>query len=160
MVTGVQTCALPISYYGWCGTETVHCLDPEPQFGKTPCQQGFGSCAMKPTPSCGGKSASTGRKVAYYQGWNAWERKCDKVKPSQINTRGLTHLFYAFVFFDPSSFEIMAMDQRDVAQYREFTALASNSLQTWVAIGGWSFSDPGPTFTAWSDSRFFSKFRC
>ncbi|KAK8043370.1 hypothetical protein PG993_005800 [Apiospora rasikravindrae] len=39
----------------------------------------------------------------------------------------------------------------DVEQYREFTSRASNSLQTWVAIGGWSFSDPGATRTAWTD---------
>ncbi|RYP14211.1 hypothetical protein DL765_006531 [Monosporascus sp. GIB2] len=150
---GETPCALNLccSYYGWCGTETVHCVDPEPQYGVTPCQEGYGSCAMKPVPFCEGTSASSGRRVAYYQGWNTWERKCDKVRPSQINTRGLTHLFYAFIFFDPVTFGIIAMHENDVPQYSEFTALAGNGLQTWVAVGGWSFSDPGPFHHAWSD---------
>ncbi|OAG16142.1 glycoside hydrolase, partial [Alternaria alternata] len=150
---GKTPCALKLccSYYGWCGTEDVHCYDPEPQFGKTPCQQGFGSCQKYPSPSCSGNSASTGRRVGYYAGWNTRERLCDKVSPSQINTKGLTHLFYSFVFFDPSSFNIVPMNAADVDLYREFTKLATNGLQTWVAIGGWSFSDKGPYRTAWSD---------
>lgn len=45
----------------------------------------------------------------------------------------------------------MPMNTADPEMYREFTKLSSNSLQTWVAIGGWSFSDPGTTHTAWSD---------
>lgn len=34
---------------------------------------------------------------------------------------------------------------------REFTALKKDGLETWLAIGGYDFSDPGPTRTAWSD---------
>lgn len=35
---------------------------------------------------------------------------------------------------------------------REFTALARNGLQTWIAVGGFDFSDEGtPTHTTWSD---------
>ena len=150
---GKTRCGLNLccSYYGWCGTEDVHCYDPEPQFGKTPCQQGFGSCQKYPSPSCSGRSASTGRRVGYYQGWNVRDRKCDTVQPSQINTKGLTHLFYSFIFFDPTTFHIMPMDAADPPMYRDFTKLATNGLQTWAAIGGWSFSDNGTTHTAWSD---------
>lgn len=150
---GKTRCGLNLccSYYGWYGTESVHCYDPEPQYGKTPCQQGFGSCQIYRSPSCSGRSASTGRRVGYYQGWNVRERLCDKVSPSQINIKGLTHLFYSFVFFDPSTFSIVPMNPSDVEMYREFTKLATNGLQTWVAIGGWSFSDPGPYHTTWSD---------
>jgi len=36
--------------------------------------------------------------------------------------------------------------------YTEFTSLQSDSLETWIAIGGFDFSDPDtPTFNAWSD---------
>jgi len=42
-------------------------------------------------------------------------------------------------------------DPGDVPMYSEFTALQSDSLETWIAIGGFDFSDPGPTFNAWSD---------
>lgn len=131
---GLKLCC---SYYGWCGTEKVHCEDPEPQYGKTPCQQGYGSCTIKPSPSCGtGSGTSRGRRVGYYQGWNTRDRVCDKVYPSQINTRGLTHLFYSFALFHPTTFQIMPMNEGDIPLYGEFTALKRNGLQTWIAIGG------------------------
>jgi chitinase len=94
---------------------------------------------------------------------------CDKVTPRQINTRGLTHLLYAFAFFDPSTFAMMPMNAADVPLYGELTELKCNGLQTWIAVGGvsdhpicfaqhvtnclqWSFNDPGTkTYNAYSD---------
>jgi GH18 family chitinase len=90
---------------------------------------------------CGRSSGTAkGRRVGYYQGWNTRERKCDTVSPRQINTRGLTHLFYSFAFFHPTTFELMPMHTGDIPLYGEFTALKRNGLQTWIAIGGVSFS--------------------
>jgi chitinase len=89
--------------------------------------------------------------VGYYQGWNVRERICDIVRPSNINTKGLTQLFYFFVFFDPTTFNIMPMNNADLPLYCEFTRLATNGLQIWTAIGSWIFSNPGVTHTAWSD---------
>ncbi|KAF1814690.1 hypothetical protein P152DRAFT_512062 [Eremomyces bilateralis CBS 781.70] len=43
------------------------------------------------------------------------------------------------------------MHQDDIPLYGQFTALNRNGLQTWVAVGGWSFNDPGSTHTAFSD---------
>jgi hypothetical protein len=43
---------------------------------------------------------------------------------------------YAFVFFHPTTFEMMPMAEADVPLYKEFTDLKSNGLQTWVAVGG------------------------
>jgi hypothetical protein len=34
---------------------------------------------------------------------------------------------------------------------KEFTALKSSKLQTWIAVGGYDFSDKGKTHTTWSD---------
>src|SRR4051812_6192628 len=46
----------------------VHCYDPEPKYGKTPCQQGFGACSITPKPSCGENSGTSGgRRIGYYQ---------------------------------------------------------------------------------------------
>ncbi|EHK98605.1 putative chitinase 3 [Glarea lozoyensis 74030] len=56
---------------------------------------------------------TTGRK-AYWQGWNVRERTCDTVTPNQINTRGLTHLFYAFISFDPATFQIAPRNTLDI----------------------------------------------
>lgn len=46
---------------------------------------------------------------------------------------------------------MLPMNVADIELYGEFTALARNGLQTWIAIGGWSFSDEGPYRRAWSD---------
>ena len=92
---------------------------------------------MKDSPVCGaGSGTAKGRRVGYCQGWNTRERKCDKVSPGQINTRGLTHLFYSFAFFNPTTFEVEPMNNGDIPLYGEFTSLKRNGLQTWIAIGG------------------------
>ncbi|KAF1937697.1 hypothetical protein EJ02DRAFT_356176, partial [Clathrospora elynae] len=67
-------------------------------------------------------------------------RVCNKIKPSQINTAGLTHLYYSFVFFHPTTFEITPMKEANVPLYKEFTDLKTDKLRTWVAIGGVSDS--------------------
>jgi hypothetical protein len=74
------------------------------------------------------------------QGCNTRQRSCDKIAPKQINTKGLTHLYYPFVFFHPTTFEIMPMNMADVDLYREFTNLKTNKLQMWIAIGGLSLA--------------------
>jgi hypothetical protein len=61
---------------------------------------------------------------------------CDKITPKQINTKGLTHFYYSFVFFHPETFEMMPMNEADIPLYQEFTSLKTNNLQTWVAVGG------------------------
>ena len=52
--------------------------------------------------------------------------------------------------FDPTTFEITFNDASDEALARQFTTLKSSTLQTWVAVGGWAFNDPGPTERAFS----------
>ncbi len=32
---------------------------------------------------------------------------------------------------------------------KEFTALKTAKMQTWIAVGGFDFSDPGKTRTTW-----------
>jgi chitinase len=45
------------------------------------------------------------------------------------------------------------MDGKTGALYNRFTALKSKKpgLQTWISVGGWSFTDPGPTRNSFSD---------
>ena len=106
-----------------------------------------------PPPSCGEGSgtASGGRKVAYYQAANVRDRRCNRISPAQIDTTGLTHLYFAFASIDPVSFDVVPANSEDLGLYRPFTALKTSSMQTWIAIGGFDFSDPGPTRTTWSD---------
>ena len=113
----------------------------------------MGGCAIIPPPQCGTGSgtASNGRKVGYYQSWNVRQRACNRVTPAKIKTTGLTHLFFAFAVIDPVSFKVVPSNSEDPDLYRQFTALKKPGLQTWIAIGGFDFSDPGPTRTTWSD---------
>lgn len=127
-------------------TSFNHCEGPK----DWPCQQGFGSCKIVPPPSCGINSGTTnGRTIGYYQSYNVRDRVCMKVKPSDINTKGYTHLNFAFASVDPVSFVVVPANAGDVELMLAFTALKSSSLQTWIAVGGYGFSDPGPTHNTW-----------
>ncbi|KAL8726295.1 MAG: hypothetical protein Q9166_006797 [cf. Caloplaca sp. 2 TL-2023] len=44
------------------------------------------------------------------------------------------------------------MDSNSASLYSRFTALKQkyNGLETWISVGGWSFTDPGPTQEAFS----------
>jgi chitinase len=45
------------------------------------------------------------------------------------------------------------MDDNSGSLLQRFTALKDkyNGMQTWISVGGWSFTDPGPTRNAFSD---------
>jgi chitinase len=74
------------------------------------------------------------------------------VSPKQLNTTGYTHIFYSFASIDPVSYQIQAAHSDDEAMMKEFTGLKSGTLRTWIAVGGFDFSDPEqPTHTTWSD---------
>ncbi|OBT95257.1 hypothetical protein VE01_07622 [Pseudogymnoascus verrucosus] len=118
------------------------------------CDESSGLCGPAPTPRRGGNKA--GRKeIAYYESW-ANTRSCDVVSPEDFDVAGLTHLNFAFAFFDPTSFQMTAMDANADSLLARFTDLKVNhtSLETWIAIGGWSFNDETNfpnTRTAFSD---------
>ncbi|KAI0129633.1 glycoside hydrolase superfamily [Xylariales sp. AK1849] len=111
-------------------------------------KENFGVCEIVPPPTCGKASSASGRTIGYYQAANIESRICNKVRPAQLEITGFTHLYYAFVEFDPSSFAIV---NNNADLYKEFTVLQKEGLETWVAVGGYDFSDPGATHTAWSD---------
>jgi chitinase len=142
---GKKSCPLNLccSKSGKCGVGPGFCND---------CQKGWGSCAVPSTPKCGIDSgtASKGRHVAYYQVADSRHRKCEKKSPKQLNITGITHLNLAFATFDPFTFELRPENQADLNIYSEFTGLKSSTLQTWIAVGGWAFSEPGPTRKAWA----------
>jgi chitinase len=62
-----------------------------------------------------------------------------------------THLYFSFASIDPTSFHVTHAVEADATLMKEFTALKSNKLQTWIAVGGYDFSDKGKTHTTWSD---------
>lgn len=104
-------------------------------------------------PSCSSSGSSAGqRNIGYYESW-ANTRSCQNVAPEDLNLDGFTSMNFAFAFFDPDTFQISPMDANGASLYNRFTALKSKKpgLQTWISVGGWSFTDPGPTQNAFSN---------
>lgn len=151
--------------YSFCGTTSDFC--------GTGCQAGYGSCGDVQRPSCGTGDQTTvsGRAIGYYESW-ASTRSCQAVMPEgmtagllspyvlvltscvDINLDPYTHLNFAFASFNPAApFEIAPPDTNTGALFNRFTSLKSKKkgLQTWISVGGWAFSDPGPTHAAFSD---------
>lgn len=75
----------------------------------------------------------------------------DRIAPLEIDTTGITHLLFAFASIDPNTFRVIPTYPHDISIYPQFTALKTKTLETWIAVGGFTFSDPGPTHTTWSD---------
>ncbi|KAK8137867.1 hypothetical protein PG984_001247 [Apiospora sp. TS-2023a] len=142
---GQQNCPLKVccSKFGFCGSTDDFC--------GSGCQSGFGGCGNVKRPGCSGNSIAK-RTIGYYESWAA-TRKCQSVLPEDLNLNGFTHVNFAFAFFDPSSFQIAPMDSNSGTLLGRFTALKDthSGLQTWISVGGWSFTDPGPTRSAFSD---------
>ncbi|KAJ6018170.1 class V chitinase [Penicillium sp. IBT 35674x] len=140
-VSGEGNCPLNVccSQYGFCGTTSDFC--------GTGCQNGYGSCGAVDAPTCSGSSAVNGRRIGYYESWanDPSSRLCDLRSPEDIELVGLTHLNFAFTFFDPSTFEISPMTSAAAELYNSFTGLKQKSqgLKTWISVGGWSFNDAG-----------------
>jgi chitinase len=70
-----------------------------------------------------------------------------------IPVGALTHLYFSFGYVTPGSYMIAPMDDLKPELFEEFTALKSKNpgLKTVVALGGWTFTDPGATQTVFSD---------
>ncbi|KAI0123328.1 oviduct-specific glycoprotein, partial [Xylariales sp. AK1849] len=130
-------------------------------YGPTYCGQGNCTSQCDAIAMCGQYSenadmpcgATPKRKIGYYQSWNQRDRKCNKVAPSQLNTDGYTHLFFSFASIDPNSYNVVPANPDDIQIMKEFTALSKDGkLKTWIAIGGFDFSNPeAATHTTWSD---------
>ncbi|KAK8082816.1 glycoside hydrolase family 18 protein [Apiospora saccharicola] len=142
---GQQNCPLKVccSKFGFCGSTDA--------LSASGCQSGFGGCANVKRPGCSGNSIAK-RTIGYYESWAA-TRKCQSVLPEDLNLNGFTHVNFAFACFDPSSFQIAPVDSNSGTLLGRFTALKDthSGLQTWISVGGWSFTDPGPTGSAFSD---------
>ncbi|KAI6777446.1 hypothetical protein HG530_001391 [Fusarium avenaceum] len=140
MPCGMKLCC---SATGWCGTTDVYCNNADPVHKTLPCQAGYGSCSITGPPSCAkGSGGSSARTIGYYQSWNTRTRLCNKVSPKQLDTTKYTHIFFSFAFIDPVSFKIAPAHPDDIQLMKEFTSLASSKLKTWIAIGGFDFSNP------------------
>ncbi|KAJ4386833.1 hypothetical protein N0V93_009731 [Gnomoniopsis smithogilvyi] len=128
-----QLCPLNVccSQYGFCGTTADFC--------DTGCQ----SNCDQPEPSAATSNVQS-RIVGYWEAWNS-EHACGTMNPSQIPVNLLTHLNVAFGYISPSTFEVINMDgvSPDIYQTVGNVKSINPSLKIIIAIGGWSFNDPG-----------------
>ena len=132
----VPNCPLNVccSKYGFCGTTKEFCGD------KTVTR-----------PSCS-KDGNLQRVVGYYETWSP-HRKCNKFWPERIPLGVYTHINVAFAVIDPETFEIRPTSKSDIDLYKRVTYLKKHDpdLKVFIAIGGWTYNDPGPTATTFSD---------
>ncbi|OBT73001.1 hypothetical protein VF21_07849 [Pseudogymnoascus sp. 05NY08] len=135
--SNASTCPLNVccSAFGFCGSTADFCGDTK-----------------VPEPSCSGNSATNGRVIGYYEGWNL-ERSCNTMAPEDVTLGYWTHINFAFAYIDPGTFEIAPMSNDVAALYQRVSALKQkqNGLEVWISVGGWSFNDPGATATTFSN---------
>lgn len=134
----LKKCPLNVccSKWGYCGATTEFCGDKEVK-----------------RPSCDvDSSQSMKRVVGYYEGWAA-RRTCQAFLPEDVPLGVYTHLNFAFASIDPESYKITPAQAEDVALYSRLTALkkSDSALKVFIAIGGWTFNDEGPTFRTFSE---------
>ncbi|KAI9739285.1 MAG: hypothetical protein M1834_007498 [Cirrosporium novae-zelandiae] len=67
--------------------------------------------------------------------------------PSDIPIADYTHIFFAFAYIDPDTYEMADMASDVGALYDDVTALKDDkpSLEVWISIGGWTFNDNDTT---------------
>ncbi|KAH8634281.1 glycoside hydrolase family 18 protein [Alternaria alternata] len=84
--------------------------------------------------------------------WGA-RRPCNAFFPEQIPRGVYSIINFAFATIDPQTFEVLPATPEDIPLYKRLTALKKDdpTLRIYIAIGGWTFNDPGPTATVFSD---------
>ncbi|KAJ4112426.1 hypothetical protein NW765_015497 [Fusarium oxysporum] len=70
---------------------------------------------------------------------------------SKSALKGFTHLYGAFITIDLDTVAVKPWHEDDMKLYKEFTGLKKKGLETWIAIGGWTFNDSRPTRTTFSN---------
>lgn len=90
--------------------------------------------------------------MGYYASW-ATTRACQSMQPNEIDPTPYTHLVFSFAKIS-AAFELEPYFADDVPKYEPFNALKTKkpSLKTLIAVGGWTFNDPGETQTLFSDT--------
>ncbi|KAH6857101.1 glycoside hydrolase superfamily [Chaetomium sp. MPI-CAGE-AT-0009] len=133
----LQKCPLNVccSKWGYCGATAEFCAGKKVK-----------------RPSCPVDNTKPMRRVVgYYEGWAA-RRSCHAFMPEDVPAGVYTHLNFAFVSIDPVSFEVVPAQAEDIRLYSRLTDLKKrdSALKVYIAIGGWTFNDPGATFHTFS----------
>ena len=151
--------SLCCSEWGYCGSTEAYCGG-----GTTPVAP-TNPAPISPTPrapvvrnvDCENVPEAMTMNFGYYQSWAIWRKSsCNPVLAADINVddNGYTHLAYSFAGIDAEGkLEPWNGDYNgEVQQYADFNAIKANhpNLKTMIAVGGWTFNDPGATQTRFS----------
>ncbi|EZF35127.1 hypothetical protein H109_01457 [Trichophyton interdigitale MR816] len=90
--------------------------------------------------------------VGYYESWRH-DVLCQGMGLKDIPVNSFTHLFFSFGYITPGEFKITGMNGLPYKLFADFTALKRKNpgLKTVIALGGWTFNDPGPSQKVYSD---------
>lgn len=90
--------------------------------------------------------------MGYYETWST-RRLCKRFWPEQIPLGIYTHINVAFAVIDPDTFKVRPSLSADIELFKRVTRLKQSDpdLKVFIAIGGWTYNDPGPTGTTFSD---------
>ncbi|KAH6651435.1 glycosyl hydrolases family 18-domain-containing protein [Truncatella angustata] len=142
-----QKCPLNVccGKWGFCGMTDDYC-DAEDHGATGGCQ----SNCNQPAPKH--KADSQDRVIGYYEAWRA-DSACQGMGLKDIPVSSLTHLYFSFASITLDTYSIAPMDGIPGSLLSDFTNLKKKNpaLKTVIAIGGWTFNDPGPTQKVFSD---------
>ncbi|KAK5654041.1 hypothetical protein OQA88_7719 [Cercophora sp. LCS_1] len=126
--------------WGYCGMTEEFCTVDEENEEKS-CQS---NCEQPGSGASGGNVRK--RVIGYYEAW-VHARKCNGMSIEQIPAGALTHLMFSFGYITPGDFKVVPMDDLDPGLFSKMTALKrrNKALKVMIALGGWTFNDPGPT---------------
>ncbi|KAJ4376774.1 hypothetical protein N0V86_006892 [Didymella sp. IMI 355093] len=68
---------------------------------------------------------------------------------TKAGTLGVDPIVFSFATIHPDTFAVGPMHPDDEKLYADFLGLKDGS-EKWIGIGGWEFSDAGPTHQTWS----------
>ncbi|KAF2137101.1 glycoside hydrolase family 18 protein [Aplosporella prunicola CBS 121167] len=120
------------SAFGFCGMASEFC------------GAGCQSHCTQPKPH-GPKSNAQQVVIGYYEGWS-FNHSCGTMTPAEIPINKLTHLIFSFAYISPGpAFKIITMDGLSPNLFSQVVALKDRNpnLKVLVALGGWTYTDPG-----------------
>ncbi|TDZ15172.1 Endochitinase [Colletotrichum orbiculare MAFF 240422] len=138
----LNVCCSP---FGFCGMTEDFCKKTDDE--ETSCQS---NCDQPGSGSSNGNVRK--RVVGYYEAW-VHSRACNGMSIDQMPVGALTHLMFSFAYVSPNDFQIVPMDDLEPNLFSKMTAMKkqNRALKVMVALGGWTFNDPGATQLVFHD---------
>ncbi|KAH8195218.1 hypothetical protein TruAng_010618 [Truncatella angustata] len=133
------------SPFGFCGMTEEFCVVTDDE--ETSCQS---NCEQ---PESGASNGDIRKRViGYYEAW-VHDRACNGMSIDQIPVGSLTHLMFSFGYITPGDFQIVPMDDLDEKLFTKIALLKqqNETLKVMIALGGWTFNDPGVTQSVFHD---------